>query len=875
MTRWTYVFGNGQADGKGSDKQLLGGKGANLAEMTRIGIPVPAGFTITTRCCADVTERGGQWPEDLWEQVLASLARIEELTGKRFGDAQDPLLVSVRSGAAVSMPGMMDTILNLGLCAATLPGLAAGGNDRFAWDSYRRLIQMMGDVVLGVDHELFEVLLEDAKRKAQVEIDADLSAAELEQLVGRYKTLVLSKTGAPFPDDPHEQLRAAISAVFNSWDNPRARTYRRLNDIRGLAGTAVNVQAMVFGNRGDTSATGVCFTRNPSTGENVFYGEFLQNAQGEDVVAGIRTPQPIDEIDAVLPGMLGQLLDIKQRLEQHYTDMQDIEFTVEDGQLFMLQTRSGKRTGSAAVRIAVEMVSEGLIDRPTAVRRVEPAALDQLLHPTFDSSAQRNVVSTGLPASPGAACGQAVFSATEAEEWAANGSDVILIRTETSPEDIGGMHVARGILTSRGGMTSHAAVVARGMGTCCVAGCGALIVESRERTATLGDTKISEGDWLSLDGSTGEVMLGRLPMVEPELAGDFATLMQWADEFRRLKVRTNADTPEDSVRARQFGAEGIGLCRTEHMFFGEDRIAAVRRMILADNDRQREAALLELLPLQRADFEGIFAAMDGLPVTIRLLDPPLHEFLPHALDQQQALAKTMGRDTETITKRVRDLSELNPMLGVRGCRLGILYPAIYDMQVRAIFEAAGRCESRGITVLPEIMIPLAGTREELAFLRERIEKQEAELRRDAGFSGPRLIGTMIEVPRAALTAGEIAEEADFFSFGTNDLTQMAMGLSRDDTGPVISHYIEHGIYERDPFASLDGTGVGRLVEIAAREGRERKSTLKVGVCGEHGGDPRSIAFFDAVDLDYVSCSPFRVPIARLAAAQATLARDAS
>jgi pyruvate,orthophosphate dikinase len=870
MTRWIYLFADGKADGSGTDRALLGGKGANLAEMTRLGIPVPAGFTITTECCAYVTGHG-RWPDGLQGHVDEALAHLEQSTGRRFGDPERPLLVSVRSGAAVSMPGMMDTILNLGLNETTLPGLAEGGNERFAWDSYRRLIQMLGDVVLGVERDLFEERLDEAVREAGVEADSQLDAGRLERLVGRYRSIVREHAGRDFPSDPKEQLRLSIDAVFRSWDNPRARTYRRLNDIRGLTGTAVTVQTMVFGNRGDRSATGVCFTRNPSTGENEFYGEFLQNAQGEDVVAGIRTPRPITEIDSVLPGMLDQLLAIKRRLEEHYREMQDIEFTVEEGRLYMLQTRTGKRTGPAAVRVAVELVGEGLIDEDTAVARVPPAALDQLLHPTFDPAAQTRVVARGLPASPGAASGQVVFSAEAAEREAAAGREVILVRAETSPEDIGGMHVARGILTARGGMTSHAAVVARGMGTCCVAGCGALVMGRDGKGARLGDNPLREGDWLSLDGSTGAVMLGRVPRTGPRLSGDFATLMGWADARRRMRIRTNADTPADARKAREFGAEGIGLCRTEHMFFGEDRIAAVRRMILADSERQLQAALDELLPLQRDDFVGIFEAMDGLPVTIRLLDPPLHEFLPHEAAQSEALARSLGWEPEAVADRVRDLTELNPMLGVRGCRLGILHPEIYDMQVRAVFEAAGRCEQSGVTVLPEIMIPLVGTPSELQRLRARIEEREEDLRRSSGLKARVLVGTMIEVPRAALTAAAVAEHADFFSFGTNDLTQMGMGLSRDDTGPVIAYYLEHGLYERDPFASIDEAGIGRMVELATREGRGARAGLKVGVCGEHGGDPASIDFFERVGLDYVSCSPYRVPIARLAAAQAALA----
>ncbi len=871
MSPWTHLFCDGEADGDGTQRELLGGKGANLAEMTVLGIPVPPGFTLSTACCAAFNEAAGTWPAGLADDIRASLERLEASTDRRFGDRSRPLLVSVRSGAAVSMPGMMDTILNLGLNDETVPGLARLGGERFAWDSYRRLIQMLGDVVLGIDHHVFERELEQLKSHAGVSEDTGLGEHHLQSLVTRYKALVREHTGRDFPQDPMEQLSLAIDAVFGSWQNERAITYRRLNDIRGLVGTAVNVQAMVFGNLGDTSATGVCFTRNPSTGEDVFYGEFLQNAQGEDVVAGIRTPRPIEEIDTILPGMLGQLLAIKQRLENHYHEMQDIEFTVEDGRLYMLQTRAGKRTAASAVRIATEMVDEGLIDRATAVRRVDAASLDQLLHPTFDTNAERIVVASGLPASPGAGCGQVVFSAAEATEWAAAGKTVLLLRTETSPEDIGGMSVAQGILTARGGMTSHAAVVARGMGTCCVAGCRALSIDEAGGRAKLGDTEIARGDWLSLDGSSGEAMLGRLPMVEPVLAGDFARLMSWADDVRRLGVRTNADTPEDARRAREFGAEGIGLCRTEHMFFGDDRIAVMRRMILADNERQRAVALEQLLPLQREDFIGIFTAMDGWPVTIRLLDPPLHEFLPHEPEAQAALARSLGWEAADVRARVAELSEQNPMLGVRGCRLGILMPEIYDMQVRAIFEAAGHCEQAGVHVLPEIMIPLAGTAEELAVFKRRIRGGEAELRRAAGYKGELLLGTMIEVPRAALTAGALAEQAEFFSFGTNDLTQMGFGLSRDDTGPLIAHYVEAGLLQRDPFTGLDQAGIGRLVELATREGRAARPGLKVGVCGEHGGDPESVGFFHRTGLDYVSCSPFRVPIARLAAAQASLA----
>ncbi len=873
MTQWTYGFGQGKADGMGSWKELLGGKGANLAEMTRLGIPVPPGFTISTDCCAEILASKGQWPEELAAQIQRGMETVEKATGRGFGDPANPLLVSVRSGAAVSMPGMMDTVLNLGLNEDTLAGLAEAGNERFAWDSYRRLIQMLGDVVLGVPHEDFERVLDAARVEQGVRDDNQLDVASLKRVVSRYKDLVREKTGEPFPSDPREQLRLAIDAVFSSWNIPRAVKYRQLNNIHDLNGTAVNVQAMVFGNLGDSSATGVCFTRNPSTGEDDFYGEFLQNAQGEDVVAGIRTPRPIAEIDTILPDMLGQLLDIKARLETHFRDMQDIEFTVQDEQLYMLQTRTGKRTTTAAVRIAVEMEASGLITRSEAICRVDPASLDQLLHPTFDPAADRNVAARGLPASPGAASGQVVFDAADAEEWHDRGQMVILVRNETSPEDIGGMHVAEGILTARGGMTSHAAVVARGMGTCCVAGCGDLVIDLANKTACMGASTIAEGDWISLDGTTGEAMLGMVATVEPTLSGDFSKLMGWADEARTLRVRTNADTPADAARGREFGAEGIGLCRTEHMFFGDDRIATVRRMILASTNRQRQAALDELLPLQRDDFVGIFAAMRDLPVTVRLLDPPLHEFLPHEKEHQEDLARALGWDIESVLARVAELSEMNPMLGLRGCRLGLTHPEIYDMQVRAIYEAAGICKQRGIDVRPEIMVPLVGTHSELGNLRQRILDAQPELVKLSGFESRVPIGTMIEVPRAALTASDIAPYADFFSFGTNDLTQMGLGLSRDDTGPLIRDYIDKGIYRRDPFASLDIRGVGRLVEMATRDGRVAKPDLKVGICGEHGGDPDSIQFFHKTGLNYISCSPFRVPIARLAAAQAALQGD--
>ncbi|OUM97784.1 MAG: pyruvate, phosphate dikinase [Firmicutes bacterium ZCTH02-B6] len=871
MTKRVYFFGGGTAEGNGQMRELLGGKGANLAEMTLLGIPVPPGFTITTEMCTAYYALGKQWPEGLEEEVKANLKRLEDVMGARFGDPSNPLLVSVRSGARVSMPGMMDTILNLGLNDETVQGLIQRtGNPRFAWDSYRRFVHMYGDVVLGVPHEEFEALIDRMKEEKGATQDTELDADDLKRLTEQYKELVLKKTGKPFPADPWGQLRGAINAVFESWNTPRAVRYRELNEIPNDWGTAVNVQAMVFGNLGETSGTGVAFTRNPSTGEKEFYGEFLLNAQGEDVVAGIRTPEPIARLKELMPGVFAQLEDIYRRLEQHYKDMQDIEFTVQDGKLYMLQTRSGKRTAQAAVRIAVEMVEEGLIDEKTAVKRVPPAQLDQLLHKQIDPSAQVEVLTKGLPASPGAAVGRIVFNADDAEAWAARGESVILVRRETSPEDIGGMHAAAGILTSRGGMTSHAAVVARGMGKCCVAGASELRVDEEKKELIVNGRVFKEGDWITINGSTGEVIAGQVKLVDPELSGHFAKLMEWADKYRALKVRTNADTPEDAKRARQFGAEGIGLCRTEHMFFGEERIKAMREMILAGDTEARQRALAKLLPYQREDFYGIFKAMDGLPVTIRLLDPPLHEFLPHDEELIQELAQEMGVTPDEVKAKVVSLQEFNPMLGHRGCRLAITYPEIYEMQTRAIFEAAAQLKSEGGNPIPEVMVPLVGTVEELKILKARIKNVADAVLAEKGVSITYSIGTMIEVPRAALVADKIAQVAEFFSFGTNDLTQMTFGFSRDDMGTFLPAYLEQGILEKDPFITLDQTGVGQLVEIGTQRGRSTNPGLKVGICGEHGGDPESVKFCHRVGMDYVSCSPYRVPIARLAAAQANL-----
>jgi len=881
MAKWVYSFGAGHNEGRADMRNLLGGKGANLAEMASIDLPVPPGFTITTELCTEFYKNQKQYPADLTPQVEEALARIETAVGRSFGDPKKPLLVSVRSGARVSMPGMMDTVLNLGLNDETVRGLAeTSGDHRFAWDSFRRFIQMFGSVVLGVDHHRFEEVIETVKIDAGVIEDTDLSPKDWQRVVEEYKELVLSETGKPFPMDPKDQLWAAIGAVFGSWMNPRANTYRRLHDIPADWGTAVNVQAMVFGNMGPDCATGVCFTRDPSTGENMFYGEFLVNAQGEDVVAGIRTPQPLSKAAAksgevsmedALPEAYADLCRVRETLERHYHDMQDIEFTVQQNKLYMLQTRTGKRTAAASLRIAVEMAQGGLITRQEAVMRVNAQALDQLLHPTLDPKAPRTLLSKGLPASPGAASGAVVFSADDAEMRAAKGEAVILVRIETSPEDIHGMHAARGILTTRGGMTSHAAVVARGMGRPCVAGAGGVSVDYGARTLSAGGKVIRGGETVTIDGATGEIFVGTVATVEPTMSGDFATLMEWADQSRRLKIRTNAETPLDAETARKFGAEGIGLCRTEHMFFAPERIGAVRQMIMASDEAGRRVALEKLLPFQRQDFIELFRIMAGLPVTIRLLDPPLHEFLPHGEQEIADVAEALGEDVEAMRRRAAELAEANPMLGHRGCRLGISYPEIYEMQARAIFEAAlAIAEETGHPVVPEIMIPLVGTRRELEITRSQVERVAKEVLDSAGKKIDYLIGTMIELPRAALTADKIAEVADFFSFGTNDLTQTTFGLSRDDAGKFLPHYVEAGILPKDPFVSLDIEGVGELVRIAAEKGRATKPDLKLGICGEHGGDPSSIAFCEAVKLDYVSCSPYRVPVARLAAAQAAL-----
>jgi len=881
MTKWVYSFGAGHNEGRADMRNLLGGKGANLAEMASIDLPVPPGFTITTELCTAYYDNGRKYPDDLKQQVQDALALIEQAVGLRFGDASKPLLVSVRSGARVSMPGMMDTVLNLGLNDETVRGLeAASGDARFAWDSYRRFIQMYGSVVLGVDHHRFEEIIETAKMDAGVTEDTALTPKDWQGVVAEYKEMVASERGAPFPMDPHEQLWGAIGAVFGSWMNPRANTYRRLHDIPATWGTAVNVQAMVFGNMGDDCATGVCFTRDPSTGEDIFYGEFLVNAQGEDVVAGIRTPQPLSSLRAhpgevsmeqALPDAYADLVRVRETLERHYLDMQDIEFTVQQNKLYMLQTRSGKRTAAASLRIAVEMADAGLIDRNEAVRRVNPASLDQLLHPTLDPKAKRALFSKGLPASPGAASGAVVFSADEAEMRAAKGEAVVLVRIETSPEDIHGMHAARGILTTRGGMTSHAAVVARGMGRPCVAGAGGVSVDYGAQTLSANGQTIREGDTITLDGATGEVFVGAVAMIEPSLSGDFAKLMGWADDVRRLVVRTNAETPLDAETARKFGAEGIGLCRTEHMFFDPERIGAVRQMIMSTDEAGRRAALSRLLPFQREDFVKLFRIMAGLPVTIRLLDPPLHEFLPHQEGELADVAAALGMDMAQVRRRAAELSEANPMLGHRGCRLGISYPEIYEMQARAIFEGAiVAAKETGLAPVPEIMIPLVGTRRELEITRAQVDGVAAAVFKEQGQKIEYLVGTMIELPRAAMVADKIAEIADFFSFGTNDLTQTVFGLSRDDAGRFLPAYVDAGILPKDPFVSIDVEGVGAMVRMAAEKGRATKPGLKMGICGEHGGDPASIAFCEEVGLDYVSCSPYRVPVARLAAAQAAL-----
>jgi pyruvate,orthophosphate dikinase len=888
-TQWVYTFGDGKAEGRADMRNLLGGKGAGLAEMANLGLPVPPGFTITTEVCSYFYQNGKQYPPELKAQVEAAFAHIGGITGKLFGDRDNPLLVSVRSGGRASMPGMMDTVLNLGLNDETVEALAKqSGDRRFAYDSYRRFITMYSDVVLGVDHHHFEEILDDHKDRNGYTLDTDLSADDWVKLVARYKQRVQEEYEAPFPQDPHQQLWGAVGAVFSSWMNQRAITYRRLHNIPESWGTAVNVQAMVFGNMGETSATGVAFTRNPSTGEKKLYGEFLINAQGEDVVAGIRTPQEITKLareeagshkpsmEEAMQPVFAQLARTCDALERHYRDMQDLEFTVEQGKLWMLQTRSGKRTAKAALRIAVELASEGLITQDEAVYKVDPASLDQLLHPTIDPNAERKIITTGLAASPGAASGQIVFSSDVAERLKSEGVPVILVRVETSPEDIHGMHAAEGILTTRGGMTSHAAVVARGMGKPCVSGAGAIRVDYDAQTMSAVGQTFKKGDIITIDGSTGQVLAGRVPMIEPELSGEFSTLMSWADAARRLKVRANADTPTDARVALKFGAEGIGLCRTEHMFFDEARIQAVREMILADDEKARRAAIAKLLPMQRADFVELFDIMRGRPVTIRLLDPPLHEFLPHGAEEIAEVAAAMGADPRKLETRARELHEFNPMLGFRGCRIAIAYPEIAEMQARAIFQAAVEAGKRtGEPVVPEVMIPLIATKAEFDLVKARIDAMAAAVEKETGTRVTYQVGTMIELPRAALLAGEIAETAEFFSFGTNDLTQTTFGISRDDAASFLSIYTARGILPVDPFVSIDREGVGELVKIGVERGRRTRPDLKVGICGEHGGDPASVAFCHESGLDYVSCSPFRVPIARLAAAQAALGKAAA
>ncbi len=869
----TYYFGNQLSEGSRNDVNLLGGKGANLAEMTSIGLPVPPGFTITTTTCAEYYQSDGKLPKGLQGSIRLNMTRLEKETGKKFGDDDNPLLVSVRSGAAASMPGMLDTILNLGLTDQSVIGLGLQtGNRRFALDAYRRLINMFGNVVMGIEHEHFETVFTRIKQQYGVTEDADLNEEGLEKLITAYKKVYKQHSDETFPQAPHEQLEKAVEAVFQSWNTPRAQAYRKINNIRGLIGTAANIQSMVFGNMGNDSGTGVGFTRDPTKGKNEFYGEFLINAQGEDVVAGIRTPQPVARMKKWRPEIYEQLLKVKHILETHYKDMQDIEFTIEKSVLYILQTRTGKRTGAAAVKIAVDMVKENLINQKDALLRVPANDLNQILLPSFDHKAKRNVLATGLPASPGAASGYPVFSADEAVEQSENGQPVILVRRETSPEDIHGMHVAEAILTSTGGSTSHAAVVARGWGKCCVTGVGELIIDSKRKTLTIKDKIITPADIISIDGSNGEIMLGEVAMQPPTFTSEFKTLMAWADRTRKLVIRTNADTPMDAAMAMEFGAEGIGLCRTEHMFFGENRIAAMREMILAENETARRAALKKLLPFQRRDFEGIFSTMRGLPVTVRLLDPPLHEFLPEDVKLQRQLARSMKVSLDRIIRRVNQLHEVNPMLGHRGCRLTVTYPEILEMQVTAIVEAAINCRRKRINAQPEIMIPLVGLDRELSMLREKVEQVISQVKLKKKFTGKLdiPIGTMIEVPRAAITADDIAVHADFFSFGTNDLTQMTLGYSRDDIGSFMPEYLAKNLLEENPFQTMDVAGVGQLVEQAVHRGRSVKRELKCGICGEHGGDPESINFFQSVQLDYISCSPFRVPIARLAAAQAAL-----
>ncbi|MTH99434.1 pyruvate, phosphate dikinase [Roseibium sp. RKSG952] len=884
MAKWVYTFGNGSAEGAADMRNLLGGKGANLAEMSSLGLPVPSGFTITTEVCTWYYDHDKSYPDDLTAQVEAALENVGEATGRKFGDAKLPLLVSVRSGARVSMPGMMDTVLNLGLNDVTVKAIGEDAGDmRFAYDSYRRFIQMYADVVLGLDHHEFEEVLEEHKQRNGLTLDTDISAEDWVGIIEKFKALVEDDLGKPFPQDPKEQLWGAIGAVFGSWMTPRAVTYRRLHDIPANWGTAVNVQAMVFGNMGETSATGVAFTRDPSTGEKTLYGEFLVNAQGEDVVAGIRTPQDITEqarikagsnrpsLEKLMPEAFAEFQSYCDKLEHHYHDMQDLEFTIEKGKLWMLQTRAGKRTAKAALKIAVDMVEEGLLTEEQAVARVEPGALDQLLHPTIDPKAKRDILTAGLPASPGAASGAIVFTSEEAEDARAAGRKVILVRVETSPEDIHGMHAAEGILTSRGGMTSHAAVVARGMGKPCVAGAGGVKIDYRNGTMTVGGRSLAKGDIITIDGATGQILAGEIAMLQPVLSGDFGTLMGWADKVRRMRVRTNADMPQDAKVAREFGAEGIGLCRTEHMFFEGERIVAVREMILAGSEDGRRTALAKLLPMQRKDFTALFEIMQGLPVTIRLLDPPLHEFLPKTDEELGEVARAMGISPELLRDRALSLEEFNPMLGHRGCRLLVSYPEIAEMQARAIFEAAVEAGRKtGAPVVPEIMVPLVGLKGELDLVRERIDAMADAVSKETGETVGYQVGTMVELPRAALQAADIAKSAEFFSFGTNDLTQTSFGISRDDAASFLGTYQTKGLIEQDPFVSLDQDGVGELVKIGAERGRSTRADIKLGICGEHGGDPASIHFCESVGLDYVSCSPFRVPIARLAAAQAAL-----
>lgn len=882
--KWVYTFGDGTAEGRSEMRNLLGGKGANLAEMSNLGLPVPPGFTCTTEVCTAYYDNGRNYPEEFRGQVQDALDAIGKMVGATFGDEENPLLVSVRSGARASMPGMMDTVLNLGLNDITVKALAKkAGDERFAYDSYRRFIQMFCDVVLGLDHHMFEEILDIFKEENEYQLDTDLAAQDWQEVITRYKQLIQEELNGPFPQDPHEQLWGALGAVFSSWQNQRAITYRRLHSIPDAWGTAVNVQAMVFGNMGDTSATGVAFTRNPSTGEKSFYGEFLVNAQGEDVVAGIRTPQYLTKkareeagetdpsMEEVMPPVFNQLADVFVKLEKHFTDMQDIEFTVQEGKLWMLQTRSGKRTAKAALKMAVEMVKEGLITEEAAVARIDAASLDQLLHPTIDPNAPRDILATGLPASPGAASGEIVFTSEDAAALKETGKAVILVRTETSPEDIHGMHSSAAILTSRGGMTSHAAVVARGMGKPCVSGAASVRIDYAAETVNITGEVLQKGDIITIDGSTGQVIRGAVPMLLPELSGDFAQVMEWADKIRRMTIRTNAETPADAQTARDFGAEGIGLCRTEHMFFDEERILAVREMIVADDVEGRKAALAKILPMQRDDFLQIFEIMNGLPVTVRLLDPPLHEFLPQSDKEIEEVAAAVGTSSEKLRRRLSELHEFNPMLGHRGCRLGVTYPEIYEMQARAIFEAAMEAgEKTGKAVTPEVMVPLVGMKEELDFLKTRIVAVADAVAQEKDKPLSYQVGTMIELPRAALKAAEIAESAEFFSFGTNDLTQTTFGISRDDSAGFLNDYLGKGIIQQDPFVSIDTEGVGELVSIAAERGRSTRADIKLGICGEHGGDPASIDFCESIGLSYVSCSPYRVPIARLAAAQATL-----